>query len=49
MSLSDFLPPSSPLFSLPIRGTAAATPHIDAAGQNALYGTALECSEDGWD
>lgn len=33
---------------LPLRGTAASTPHRDAAGQNALYGASVERSEDGW-
>ena len=31
----------------PVRGFAASTPHEDAAGQDALYGAAAECSEDG--
>ena len=33
----------------PVRGFAASTPHGNAAGQGALYGAPVECSEDGWD
>lgn len=48
-SPNDFLrcPHYSP-HTLPLRGTAASTPHRDAAGQNALYGASVECSEGGW-
>ena len=31
----------------PVRGFAASTPHGEAAGQDALYGAPVECSEDG--
>ena len=32
----------------PVRGFAPSTPYGDTAGQDALYGAPVECSEDGW-